>query len=47
MPLSGSSVNAAAAARSVPPGPEALDFVILDKLGYLPFAQAGGQLLFP
>jgi hypothetical protein len=24
-----------------------LDFVILDELGYLPFAQAGGQLLFP
>jgi DNA replication protein DnaC len=23
-----------------------LDFVILDKLGSLPFAQAGGQLLF-
>ena len=23
-----------------------LDFVILDELGYLPFAQAGGQLLF-
>ena len=23
-----------------------LDFIILDKLGYLPFAQAGGQLLF-
>ena len=23
------------------------DFVILDELGYLPFAQAGGQLLFP
>ena len=23
-----------------------LDFVIMDKLGYLPFAQAGGQLLF-
>jgi DNA replication protein DnaC len=23
-----------------------LDFVVLDKLGYLPFAQAGGQLLF-
>ncbi len=22
------------------------DFVILDQLGYLPFAQAGGQLLF-
>jgi DNA replication protein DnaC len=22
------------------------DFVILDELGYLPFAQAGGQLLF-
>ena len=23
-----------------------MDFVILDKLGYLPFAQSGGQLLF-
>src|ERR1700712_335481 len=23
------------------------DFVVLDELGYLPFAQAGGQLLFP
>ncbi len=23
-----------------------LDFVILDELGYLPFAQSGGQLLF-
>jgi DNA replication protein DnaC len=23
-----------------------LDFVLLDKLGYLPFAQTGGQLLF-
>jgi hypothetical protein len=23
-----------------------LDFVLLDELGYLPFAQAGGQLLF-
>jgi hypothetical protein len=23
-----------------------LDFVILNELGYLPFAQAGGQLLF-
>jgi len=23
-----------------------LDFVILEELGYLPFAQAGGQLLF-
>jgi hypothetical protein len=23
-----------------------MDFVILDQLGYLPFAQAGGQLLF-
>jgi DNA replication protein DnaC len=22
------------------------DFVVLDELGYLPFAQAGGQLLF-
>ena len=31
------------------PGPHQLtrrDFVILDELGYLPFAQAGGQLLF-
>lgn len=25
---------------------ERLDFLILDELGYLPFAQAGGQLLF-
>ena len=24
-----------------------LDFVVFDELGYLPFAQAGGQLLFP
>ena len=23
-----------------------LDFVILDELGYLPFAMSGGQLLF-
>ena len=23
-----------------------LDFLILDELGYLPFAQSGGQLLF-
>jgi DNA replication protein DnaC len=23
-----------------------LDFLVLDELGYLPFAQAGGQLLF-
>src|SRR5690606_18739979 len=23
-----------------------LDFVVFDELGYLPFAQAGGQLLF-
>jgi DNA replication protein DnaC len=23
-----------------------MDFVILDELGYLPFAQTGGQLLF-
>jgi hypothetical protein len=23
-----------------------MDFVVLDKLGYLPFAQSGGQLLF-
>jgi len=24
-----------------------MDFIVLDELGYLPFAQAGGQLLFP
>jgi hypothetical protein len=24
-----------------------MDFVILDELGYLPFAQSGGQLLLP
>ena len=24
-----------------------MDFIILDELGYLPFAQSGGQLLFP
>jgi hypothetical protein len=23
-----------------------MDFVVLDKLGYLPFVPAGGQLLF-
>ena len=23
-----------------------MDFVVLDELGYLPFAQSGGQLLF-
>ena len=23
-----------------------LDFIVLDELGYLPFAQSGGQLLF-
>jgi DNA replication protein DnaC len=23
-----------------------MDFIILDELGYLPFAQTGGQLLF-
>jgi DNA replication protein DnaC len=23
-----------------------MDFVVLDELGYLPFARAGGQLLF-
>jgi DNA replication protein DnaC len=23
-----------------------LDFLVLDELGYLPFAQTGGQLLF-
>jgi DNA replication protein DnaC len=24
-----------------------MDFIVLDELGYLPFAQTGGQLLFP
>lgn len=24
----------------------AMDFVVLDELGYLPFVQSGGQLLF-
>ncbi|MFN8624680.1 MAG: IS21-like element helper ATPase IstB [Candidatus Binatia bacterium] len=24
-----------------------VDFIVLDELGYLPFAQSGGQLLFP
>ena len=24
-----------------------MDFIILDELGYLPFSQSGGQLLFP
>jgi len=24
-----------------------MDFIVLDELGYLPFAQSGGQLLFP
>ena len=28
------------------PIPTRKDFVILDELGYLPFAQSGGQLLF-
>ena len=33
------------------PGPHAdylsrMDFIVLDELGYLPFAQSGGQLLF-
>ena len=23
-----------------------MDFIVLDELGYLPFAQSGGQLLF-
>lgn len=23
-----------------------VDFIVLDELGYLPFAQSGGQLLF-
>ena len=37
--------------RAVRPGRLAdyltrMDFVILDELGYLPFAQSGGQLLF-
>ncbi len=24
-----------------------MDFIVLDELGHLPFAQSGGQLLFP
>ena len=37
---------------SRPPGPHGrlslprMDFIVLDELGYLPFAQSGGQLLF-
>jgi hypothetical protein len=27
-------------------GSPRLDFLVLDELGYLPFAQSGGQLLF-
>ena len=34
------------AAMTAPPALIRRDFVILDELGYLPFAQAGGQLLF-
>ena len=42
---------AARLARPRPAGPDChhltrMDFIILDELGYLPFAQAGGQLLF-
>ena len=36
----------AAAKDGSPITSRCLDFVILDELGYLPFAQAGGQLLF-
>ena len=48
-------ISDAASARSEKPkeqvglGPDLLsriDFLILDELGYLPFAQTGGQLLF-
>ena len=38
--------KAAPAARGGSPTILRLDFVILDELGYLPFAQTGGQLLF-
>ena len=39
--------NSAPGARAAPPDQLVRrDFVILDELGYLPFAQAGGQLLF-
>lgn len=31
---------------SIPPLTQFLRFIVLDELGYLPFAQAGGQLLF-
>jgi len=33
-------------ARAIADHPTRLDFVIMDELGYLPFAQAGRQLLF-
>ena len=32
--------------RAASPIISRMDFVVLDELGYLPFAQAGGQLLF-
>jgi DNA replication protein DnaC len=34
------------AARGAWPTTSRMDFVILNELGYLPFAQTGGQLLF-
>lgn len=37
---------ASATPRSVAEYLNRLDFIILDELGYLPFAQAGGQILF-
>ena len=39
--------GAAPAARAASPTiSRRMDFIVLDELGYLPFAQAGGQLLF-
>jgi hypothetical protein len=43
---SGSSVEKGYGIWMIGPGPTQLDFAILDGLGYLPFAQAGGQLHF-
>lgn len=32
--------------RDIPDAPARIDLVVLDELGYLPFAQSGGPLLF-
>ena len=38
--------NGTAAVERVEADPESVDLVILDELGYLPFSQTGGALLF-